>query len=105
MSLILKDTGTIMRNKSRMPRCAMDKSARLWQKRPCSGLGGRGHVEYGVVVDTPMDTWDAPNHSPQNGHSASVPGMVLPAPGRGAGQHCPRCMAGEPGHINHIMRY
>ncbi|XP_048026218.1 uncharacterized protein C10orf143 homolog [Chanodichthys erythropterus] len=75
-------------------------------KRPCSGLGGRGHVEYGVVVDTPMDTWDAPNHSPQNGHSASVPGMqVLPAPGRGAGQHCPRCMAGEPGHINHIMRY
>ncbi|KAG1955276.1 hypothetical protein F2P79_009124 [Pimephales promelas] len=30
--------------------------------------------------------------------------QVLPAPGRGAGQHCPRCMAGEPGHINHIMR-
>ncbi|XP_067286320.1 uncharacterized protein si:ch211-221j21.3 isoform X2 [Pseudorasbora parva] len=75
-------------------------------KRQCNGLGGRGHVEYGVVVvDTPMETGDAPHHSPQNGHSASVPGMVLPAPVRGAGQHCPRCMAGEPGHINHIMRY
>ncbi|XP_039521280.1 uncharacterized protein C10orf143 isoform X3 [Pimephales promelas] len=74
-------------------------------KRLCNGLGGSGHVECGVVVDTPMDTWDAPNHNPQNGHNANVPGMVLPAPGRGAGQHCPRCMAGEPGHINHIMRY
>ncbi|XP_077056342.1 uncharacterized protein LOC143709657 isoform X2 [Siphateles boraxobius] len=76
-------------------------------KRLCNGLGGSEHVEYGVVVvDTPMDTWDAPNHSPQNGHNANVPGMqVLPAPGRGAGQYCPRCMAGEPGHINHIMRY
>ncbi|XP_050979654.1 uncharacterized protein C10orf143 isoform X1 [Labeo rohita] len=75
-----------------------------WQnqtKRQCNGLGGCGQV-----MDTPMDTWDAQNHSPQNGHNTSVPGMqVLPAPGRGAGQHCPRCMAGEPGHISHIMRY
>ncbi|XP_043109095.1 uncharacterized protein si:ch211-221j21.3 isoform X2 [Puntigrus tetrazona] len=74
-------------------------------KRLCNGLGGCGRVEYGAVMETPMDTWDGQNHSPQNGHSASVPGTVLPAPGRGAGQHCPRCMAGEPGHINHIMRY
>ncbi|XP_073774972.1 uncharacterized protein si:ch211-221j21.3 isoform X1 [Danio rerio] len=75
-------------------------------KRQCNGLGGCGQLEYSVVVDTPMDTWDAPNHSSQNGHSANVPVMqVLNAPGRAAGQHCSRCMAGEPGHINHIMRY
>ncbi|XP_039521278.1 uncharacterized protein si:ch211-221j21.3 isoform X1 [Pimephales promelas] len=46
-------------------------------KRLCNGLGGSGHVECGVVVDTPMDTWDAPNHNPQNGHNANVPGMVF----------------------------
>ncbi|KTG41513.1 hypothetical protein cypCar_00047792 [Cyprinus carpio] len=53
-------------------------------KRLCNGLGGCGRVEYGAVMETQMDTWDAQNHSPQNGHSASVPGM---------------------GHINHIKRY
>ncbi|XP_051968579.1 uncharacterized protein C10orf143-like isoform X3 [Xyrauchen texanus] len=77
-------------------------------KRLCSRLGGCDQVEYGAVMDTPMDTWDPPNHSPQNGHGGNghVPSMqVLAAPGRGAGQGCPRCMAGEPGHINHIMRY
>lgn len=75
-------------------------------KRLCNGLGGCGRVENGAVMEAPMDTWDSQNHSPQNEQSASVPGMqVLPAPGRGAGQYCPRCMAGEPGHINHIMRY
>ncbi|KAA0724923.1 hypothetical protein E1301_Tti014795 [Triplophysa tibetana] len=77
-------------------------------KRLCSGLGGCGQVEYSGVMEAPMDTWNPPNQGPQNGHGANghVPGMqVLGAPGRGAGQFCPRCMAGEPGHINHIMRY
>ncbi|XP_065118636.1 uncharacterized protein [Paramisgurnus dabryanus] len=77
-------------------------------KRLCNGLGGCGPVEYNGVIDTPMDTWDPPNHGTQNGHGANgyVPGMqVLGASGRGAGQICPRCMAGEPGHINHIMKY
>lgn len=27
-------------------------------------------------METPMDTWDAQNHSLQNGHSANVPSMV-----------------------------
>ncbi|TRY99164.1 hypothetical protein DNTS_030567 [Danionella cerebrum] len=75
-------------------------------KRLCNGLGGCAKAENGMVIDSPMDTWDAQNHSTHNRHGASVPGMVLPSLGQaGRGQLCLRCMAGEPGHINHIMSY
>ncbi|XP_017338125.1 uncharacterized protein si:ch211-221j21.3 [Ictalurus punctatus] len=71
-------------------------------KRACTGLGRCIEVRCDVVMDSPMDSWDTPQVGHQNSANANhhVTTMVLGT----AQQSCPRCMAGEPGHINHIMQ-
>ncbi|XP_063076925.1 uncharacterized protein C10orf143 [Engraulis encrasicolus] len=76
-------------------------------KRLCGGLVGCGHIEYGAVADCqcPMDTWEIqPQVVPPNGNRGTKVAPDMSAQGnRPAAQCCPRCMAGESGHINHIM--
>ncbi|KAG5262338.1 hypothetical protein AALO_G00274100 [Alosa alosa] len=75
-------------------------------KRLCSGVVHCRNIEYGAVGESPMDTWEIqqqvlPN---ENRGNEVVPVMSTPQ-GRSSAQCCPRCMAGESGHINHIMGY
>lgn len=75
-------------------------------KRLCNGFGSCGQVEYGAVVDSPMDTRENQQQGLQNCNSLRnhhAQNMVYTAQAGVYPQMCPRCMAGEPGHINHIM--
>ncbi|KAG7324887.1 hypothetical protein KOW79_011203 [Hemibagrus wyckioides] len=71
-------------------------------KRACTELVRCIEVKCDVMMDSPMDSWDTPQVDHQNGASPNqhITTMVLGA----TQQPCPRCMAGEPGHINHIMQ-
>lgn len=73
-------------------------------KRLCTAVAGYGNIEYGAVGESPMDTWELQQHVLPNGNRGHevVPAMSPPQD-RASGQCCPRCMAGESGHINHIM--
>ncbi|XP_034148781.1 uncharacterized protein si:ch211-221j21.3 [Esox lucius] len=82
-------------------------------KRLCNGVASCIQVEYGAGTDCAMDTWDTsmqqqgfPNRN--NGVAVNHPAsnmMVSAVLGGDPLQRCPRCMAGEPGHMNHIMGY
>ncbi|XP_038846618.1 uncharacterized protein si:ch211-221j21.3 [Salvelinus namaycush] len=79
-------------------------------KRLCNGVGVCIQVEHGgMVTDSAMDTWDAsmqqqgvPNSN--SGVSINHPASNMVYAVQGS-QRCNRCLAGEPGHINHIMGY
>ncbi|KAJ8013589.1 hypothetical protein DPEC_G00031340 [Dallia pectoralis] len=75
-------------------------------KRLCNGVAGAGdvQVEYGAGTDCAMETWDTrqPGYVAANNPAYNTVGTVL---GGHPLQRCPRCMAGEPGHMNHIMGY
>ncbi|KAL7869549.1 hypothetical protein AOLI_G00135370 [Acnodon oligacanthus] len=75
-------------------------------KRVCNGLEGCVQVEYDALTESPMDSWETQQVNPLkdtvNNHQMST--KVLAAQNGNAQQCCPRCMAGEPGHINHIMQ-
>ncbi|XP_072523626.1 uncharacterized protein [Salminus brasiliensis] len=81
-------------------------------KRVCNGLQSCVQVEYGTLTESPMDTWEAQQVIPlkdtissnNHHHQVQVHAQVLEAQNGSASQCCPRCMAGEPGHINHIMQ-
>ncbi|XP_046708896.1 uncharacterized protein si:ch211-221j21.3 [Silurus meridionalis] len=74
--------------------CQWDSQA----KKACTGLESCIEVRCDVVMDSPMDSWDThQNGANANAHLTRM-GFVA------AQQPCPRCMAGEPGHINHIMQ-
>ncbi|XP_045557075.1 uncharacterized protein isoform X1 [Salmo salar] len=79
-------------------------------KRLCNRVGVCIQVEHGgMVTDSAMDTWDAsmqqqsvPNSN--SGVSINHPASNMVYAVQGS-QRCNRCLAGEPGHINHIMGY
>ncbi|KAJ8404852.1 hypothetical protein AAFF_G00332390 [Aldrovandia affinis] len=75
-------------------------------KRLCNGPGSCGQIEFAAVVESPMDTWENQKQGLQNGNTVlnhHDPNMVHTAQAGASPQMCPRCMAGESGHINHIM--
>ncbi|XP_041749246.2 uncharacterized protein si:ch211-221j21.3 [Coregonus clupeaformis] len=71
-------------------------------KRLCNGVGVYIQVEHGAIVtDSGMDASMQQQSVPNSiNHPAS--NMVYAVQGS---QCCNRCLAGEPGHINHIMGY
>ncbi|XP_042172624.1 uncharacterized protein si:ch211-221j21.3 [Oncorhynchus tshawytscha] len=74
-------------------------------KRLCNGVGVCVRVEHGGMVtdgamDASMQQQGVPNSGVGINHPAS--NMVYAVQGS---QCCNRCLAGEPGHINHIMGY
>ncbi|XP_062330709.1 uncharacterized protein si:ch211-221j21.3 [Osmerus eperlanus] len=73
-------------------------------KRACDGVGDYAQVEYGAVADCPMDTWESAVHQQGAPNGNGVLPLSDPTASRPP-QCCPRCLAGEPGHINHIMGY
>ncbi|XP_059893577.1 uncharacterized protein si:ch211-221j21.3 [Gadus macrocephalus] len=80
------------------------------QKRRCeaaanwtSGLAKRvcvGPALCPQTIDVAMEiSWTPPPTAPQPEHQQTRPtSMTQPT-----SQCCPRCLAGEPGHINHIL--
>ncbi|KAI1886992.1 hypothetical protein AGOR_G00201460 [Albula goreensis] len=77
-------------------------------KRLCNGFGNHGQVEYGAVAESPMETWENQQQGFQNVNAVMNhhdPNMVYAAQAGASPQMCPRCMAGESGHINHIMGF
>ncbi|XP_076855553.1 uncharacterized protein LOC143510264 isoform X2 [Brachyhypopomus gauderio] len=71
-------------------------------KRMCPGLGRSVQVEYGAVTARQVDTREPPLVRPPN-HSSTAHHITTPG-GSVQLQRCSRCLAGEPGHINHIMQ-
>ncbi|XP_047673705.1 uncharacterized protein si:ch211-221j21.3 [Tachysurus fulvidraco] len=71
-------------------------------KRTCTEMVSCIEVKCDVMMDSQMDPWDTQQVGHQNGASPNhrIAAMVLGT----TQQPCPRCMAGEPGHINHIMQ-
>ncbi|XP_028825930.1 uncharacterized protein C10orf143 homolog [Denticeps clupeoides] len=80
----------------------------VWEceaKRARTGTNGCTQVGCGAVAEVAMVTWDTRHQQGfQNGPRRLPNDAGLPE-GRGPGQQCVRCMAGESGHINHIMGY
>ncbi|XP_014071758.1 uncharacterized protein [Salmo salar] len=82
-------------------------------KRLCNRVGVCVQVEHGgMVTDSAMDTWDAsmqqqsvPNSNSGVGINHPASNMVYAVHAVQGSQRCNRCLAGEPGHINHIMGY
>ncbi|XP_030058829.1 uncharacterized protein C10orf143 homolog [Microcaecilia unicolor] len=87
-------------------------------KRICKGLGtlpnGNSTVNH-QISDCHIDNWDM-QHFPQQSVSTNdgIPehmresqsyGIFQNTESRGLVQPCPRCIAGESGHINHIMGF
>ncbi|XP_066522605.1 uncharacterized protein si:ch211-221j21.3 [Hoplias malabaricus] len=75
-------------------------------KRVCNGLESCVQIECGALTASPMDTWETQQVSllKDNNISQHASSKGLAAQNGGAQQCCPRCMAGESGHINHIMQ-
>lgn len=82
-------------------------------KRVCNGLESCVQAEYGALTESPMDTWEIQQVSHlkdttttiiNNNNHLQVHAKVLEAQNGSGPQCCPRCLAGEPGHINHIMQ-
>ncbi|KAL0964769.1 hypothetical protein UPYG_G00328650 [Umbra pygmaea] len=81
-------------------------------KKLCDGVSGCVQHNYDVVTDIAMETWDTSmqqsgppnsNHVVTITHPASAMGSIVQS--SHPLQRCKRCMAGEPGHMNHIMGY
>lgn len=69
-------------------------------KRVCLDLVRFTQVKCDVLTDSPVDPWDTLQISNRNGTSTNNHTRVVNT----IQQCCPRCMAGESGHINHIMQ-
>ncbi|KAL4640178.1 hypothetical protein GN956_G12192 [Arapaima gigas] len=74
-------------------------------KKLCNGLGVCNQFHHSGPVSFPMNTQEMENvHKDNLSSSSHDTSTVYVARSNGSGQ-CPRCIAGEPGHINHIMGY
>ncbi|KAK6487340.1 hypothetical protein HHUSO_G8490 [Huso huso] len=81
-------------------------------KRFCGGLESCIQFDNAAANDQlgecPMDTWNmqqpVSSHDPRSKTANQHSSMVY-ANGSGSVQPCLRCMAGESGHINHIVDF
>ncbi|XP_066549591.1 uncharacterized protein C10orf143 [Amia ocellicauda] len=85
-------------------------------KRFCGALGRCEQFENGAVAESPMETWDPQQPGlPQDPCVNSPASLTFTASQShdmntvsqcgGLAQPCVRCLAGESGHINHIMGF
>ncbi|XP_078079591.1 uncharacterized protein LOC144500478 [Mustelus asterias] len=99
----------------------MSQEAAVWEqadnKRFCQGLDGSFPVENDVPYTqlnwSSMDHWNLPKHVDPTGlmgKTISVPNvdkltfvMQQNQEQVGTSKPCPRCLAGESGHINHMI--
>ncbi|KAG7492561.1 hypothetical protein MATL_G00016640 [Megalops atlanticus] len=74
-------------------------------KRLCNGLASCSQVECGAVGESPMDTWEIQQQGLQKSNAVAShhETNLVYTPQGVTSQFCPRCMAGESGHIKHIM--
>ncbi|XP_040292485.1 uncharacterized protein C10orf143 homolog [Bufo bufo] len=76
-------------------------------KRTCQGLEGFSNANGVLLSDYDMVYWQAEVKEPANGFvpKDGVQQSCMPPqnPQNVSPQICPRCIAGESGHINHIL--